>query len=85
MFFDLFLSSSCVPAFLSDHGQLHLLPLVLDHIRLLHYHVLTLLIQICILQLHHRRELLVVVHLVQVHTIGKHFFDISNLDWVAWR
>ena len=70
-------------ALLADHGKLHLLPLVLDLLRLLHDHVLPLHVHVRALKLDHRGELLMVVHLVQIHTIGQHLLDVSDLDGIA--
>jgi len=67
-------SSLCLLSLLTDHCQLHLLPLFLYLLGLLDYHVLSLHVHIAALQLHNRCELLVIVHLMQVHTIWEHFF-----------
>ena len=70
-------------ALLADHCKLHLLPLVLDLFCLLHNHILALNIDVGALQLDDRRELLMIVHFVEIHTIRQHLLNISDLDGVA--
>ena len=75
-----FLLSTCSGALLfGDHSQLHFLALILDLIGLLDDGVLPLYVQVRHVELHDRLEFLVVVHLVQIHTVWQHLLNVTDL------
>lgn len=85
MLIGLLLTCSSILLLLCNHSKLHLLALILDLFGLLNHHVLPLHVQVRLIQLDNTLELLVVIHLVQVHAIGQHLFNIAKLYWETGR